>query len=57
MLRPFNSEKDDFGYVINPKDPQKGFISTNRLGAEGEDYIFYVQYLDEEPQLLYLNRT
>lgn len=52
MLRPFNSEKDDFGYVINPKDPQKGFISTNRLGAEGEDYIFYVQYLDEEPQVV-----
>lgn len=52
MLRPFNSEKDDFGYVINPQDPQKGFISTNRLGAEGEDYIFYVQYLDEEPQVV-----
>jgi hypothetical protein len=48
MMKPFNSDKDDFGYVINPTDPQKGFLSTNRLGDGMEDVIFYVQYLDEE---------
>ncbi len=48
MMKPFNSDKDDFGYVIDPNDPQKGFLSTNRLGDGMEDVIFYVQYLDEE---------
>ncbi|WP_227626046.1 OmpA family protein [Geofilum rubicundum] len=48
MMRPFNSDKDDFGYVINPTDPQKGLLSTNRQGDGTEDVIFYVQYLDEE---------
>lgn len=48
MMQPFNSAKDDFGYVINPTDPTMGFISTNRQGDGSEDVIFYVQYLEEE---------
>jgi outer membrane protein OmpA-like peptidoglycan-associated protein len=49
MMQPFNSYKDDFGYVINPKDKNRGFLSTNRTG-EGSDGIFYVQYRQEEPE-------
>src|SRR5690554_8146316 len=50
MMRPFNSEKDDFGYVINPTDPNRGFISTNRQ-VSGEDVIFYVQFIDDAPEV------
>lgn len=49
MMQPFNSYKDDFGYVINPKDKNRGFLSTNRTG-EGNDGIFYVQYREEESE-------
>jgi hypothetical protein len=42
MMLPFNSPKDDFGYVINPKNPKQGFISSNRLSDGSIDAIFYV---------------
>ncbi|TLX78278.1 flagellar motor protein MotB [Labilibacter sediminis] len=47
LLQPFNSTKDDFAYVINPKDPQRGFLSSNRLGEGDADAIFYVEYTGE----------
>ncbi len=46
MLQPFNSPKDDFAYSINPKNPKRGFLSSNRRGAG--DNIFYVEFLEEE---------
>jgi uncharacterized protein (UPF0297 family) len=49
MMQPFNSYKDDFGYVINPKDKNRGFLSSNRTG-EGSDGIFYVQYLNDDEE-------
>ena len=48
MMMPFNSNKDDFGYVINPDNPRFGFISTNRTGNGSNDVIFYVRYSEEE---------
>jgi hypothetical protein len=42
MMLPFNSAKDDFGYVINPKNAKQGFISSNRLSDGSIDAIFYV---------------
>jgi tetratricopeptide (TPR) repeat protein len=42
MMKPFNSNKDDFGYVIDPNDPNQGFLSSNRISS-GEDAIFYVE--------------
>lgn len=45
--QPYNSNKDDFGYVINPKDNNRGFLSTNRVG-DGSDVIFYVQEREDE---------
>ncbi|HKL72020.1 MAG TPA: OmpA family protein, partial [Marinilabiliaceae bacterium] len=47
--QPYNSNKDDFGYVINPKDNNRGFLSTNRVG-DGSDVIFYVQEREEEKE-------
>lgn len=41
MMKPFNSEKDDFDYVIDPKDDRRGLLSSNRIG-KGEDGIFTV---------------
>lgn len=43
---PFNSAKDDFAYTINPKEPSRGFLSSNRRGAS--DDVFYVELLQKE---------
>lgn len=49
MMQPINSNKDDFGYVIDPSDPDQGFLSSNRLGSGDEDVIFYVEpRIDDE---------
>lgn len=50
--QPYNSYKDDFGYVIDPNDNSKGFLSTNRIG-DGSDVIFYVYSTskDEEEEV------
>ncbi len=42
MLQPFNSNKDDFQYVQDPKDPTRGFISSNRSGSGENDVIYTV---------------
>jgi len=47
MMQPINSNKDDFGYVIDPDDPDRGFLSSNRTAAEG-DVIFYVEPRDSQ---------
>ena len=43
---PFNSPKDDFAYTMNPKESNRGFLSSNRRGAS--DDIFYVELLQKE---------
>ncbi|WP_462317407.1 OmpA family protein [Marinilabilia sp.] len=48
MMKPFNSNKDDFGYVIDPNDPEQGFLSSDRIGNGGTDVIFYVEPRSEE---------
>ncbi len=48
MMQPFNSVKDDFAYSINPKNPKRGFLSSNRSGNGDKDDIFYVEYLEKE---------
>ncbi len=45
MMQPFNSSKDDFGYVIDPGNPNQGFLSSNRTSAGNQDFIFYVEPL------------
>ncbi len=49
MRQPFNSNKDDFGYVINPNNSKQGFLSSNRTSDGSIDAIFYVQPREEEP--------
>lgn len=48
MLKPFNDTKDDFGYVIDPANPNQGFMSSNRLGSGNNDAIFSVDILSLE---------
>ncbi len=36
---PFNSENDDFGFIID-RDKKNGYFSSNRNGGFGEDDIF-----------------
>jgi tetratricopeptide (TPR) repeat protein len=50
LMKPFNSAKDDFGYVIDPNDPQQGFLSSNRLGSGETDAIFYVEPRGDEEE-------
>lgn len=47
LLQPFNTTRDDFAYVINPKNPNSGFLSSNRLGNGDQDAILYVEYTGE----------
>jgi outer membrane protein OmpA-like peptidoglycan-associated protein len=51
LLKPFNSEKDDFAYVVNPQDPRRGFLSSSRTGSGDQDAIFYVEFIGEEEKL------
>ena len=39
MGKPFNSPKDDFGFVIN-KDNESGYVTSNRNGGKGGDDIY-----------------
>ena len=36
---PFNSESDDFGFIID-KDNKSGYITSSRTGGKGEDDIY-----------------
>lgn len=48
VMQPLNSFKDDFCYVIDETDPDKGFISSNKLGSGGADVINRVFKSSEE---------
>ncbi|MBP5366537.1 MAG: PD40 domain-containing protein [Bacteroidales bacterium] len=48
MKKPFNSSSDDFGYIINPNNPSRGFLSSNNYGNKDADVIFLVYRLTEE---------
>ena len=41
--KPFNTESDDFGFIID-RDKKNGYFSSNRAGGLGEDdiYSFYL---------------
>jgi WD40-like Beta Propeller Repeat len=43
---PFNTEGDDFGIMFLPKNKNKGFFSSNRIGGSGGDDIYEFQFLD-----------
>lgn len=47
LMKPFNSNRDDFGYVIDPKDVTRGFLSSNNFGNNTSDVIFYVRKSDD----------
>jgi tetratricopeptide (TPR) repeat protein/5-hydroxyisourate hydrolase-like protein (transthyretin family) len=40
--KPINTGVDDFGYVTDPNDTLRGFISTNRLGDGTSDAVFTI---------------
>ncbi|MCQ2203794.1 MAG: OmpA family protein [Bacteroidales bacterium] len=43
MMKPFNSNKDDFSYVMDPKIDNFGFVSSNQMGDGYADKIFTVR--------------
>ncbi|MCW3787035.1 OmpA family protein [Plebeiibacterium sediminum] len=49
MLKPFNDVADDFAYVVNPKDPEQGFLSSSRTET-GDDVIFTVEFVGEKDE-------
>lgn len=40
MGKPFNSSKDDFTFILDPKG-KEGFFSSNREGTSGMDLIYF----------------
>ncbi|TRX70332.1 OmpA family protein [Carboxylicivirga sp. M1479] len=42
LRQPINSGKDDFGYVLEPGNPSRGFLSSNRLGNGSSDAVFTI---------------
>lgn len=49
MMMPINSSFDDFAYVINPEDPEVGFVSSNREEKGKRDYIYNLEKIKDEP--------
>ncbi len=45
MGEPVNSVHDDFGYYLNPDDPTKGFLSSNRKNGGMNDDIYNLSVL------------
>ncbi|MCL6274632.1 OmpA family protein [Muricauda sp. 2012CJ35-5] len=43
---PLNSNRDDFGYIVNEKT-QRGYFSSNREGGKGDDDIYSFQRMEE----------
>ncbi len=43
---PFNTEKDDFGFIID-QDNRNGYFSSNRLNGKGGDDIYSFEYFGE----------
>ena len=39
MGKPFNTDKDDFGFIVD-KDNKTGFLSSDRMGGMGGDDIY-----------------
>lgn len=50
---PYNSSKDDFALVMN-KNNQEGYLSSNRLGGNGSDDIYFFKVKEMINPLLYL---
>lgn len=46
--KPFNSAKDDLGFIINAEG-SRGFFASNRDGGVGKDDIFYFETPDGLP--------
>ena len=42
LMKPINSNYDDFGYVIDPRDSTRGFLSSNNFGDHSKDVIFII---------------
>ena len=43
--KPFNSSKDDFAFVLN-SDKVHGYLSSNRDGSHGYDYVYAFEKFD-----------
>lgn len=44
--KPLNSNRDDFGYIVN-EATQRGYFSSNRKGGKGDDDIYSFQRMEE----------
>lgn len=47
MRRPINTGRDDFGFVLDPNDSSRGFLSSNNLGTGSTDAIFIMTPANE----------
>ncbi len=45
--KPFNSNKDDFSFIID-EEKQKGYFASNRIDGKGDDDIYSFERLEPE---------
>ncbi|NLP58379.1 OmpA family protein [Lutibacter sp. B1] len=51
---PLNSEKDDFGFIIN-NETREGYFSSNRYDGKGDDDIYY--FKEDKPVVIICNQS
>jgi len=50
LMKPINSNYDDFGYVLDPREPSRGFLSSNNFGDHSKDVIFIISPREKKEQ-------
>ena len=51
---PLNSDKDDFGFIIN-NETREGYFSSNRFDGKGDDDIYF--FKEEKPVVIICNQS
>ncbi|MCU4176123.1 OmpA family protein [Carboxylicivirga sp. N1Y90] len=51
MRQPINTGSDDFGFILDPNDATRGFLSSNRIGSGSTDAIFMLMPSDAQEEV------
>ncbi len=51
MMQKINSSKDDYAYVIDPKDSTEGFFTSNRDGDGDIDFVYITRKFPKKNKL------
>jgi len=54
LAAPINSDRDDFGFIMN-NETRVGYFSSNRFGGRGDDDIYF--FKEEKPVIIVCNQS